>query len=119
MHNNALASIMQKAGCRIYVDECYKTHRLFSGSDQYIFTLCLFLSGGIQSVYWVQSVLIQLSVSCHMARREHSSKHSVVNIAALLRAPATAVALKVGETWMFESSISDNHAFKQSPHLIK
>lgn len=68
MHNHALASIMQNAGCRMYVDECDKTHQLCSGSDQCIFPLYLFLSGGIQSLYWVQSVLIQLSVSCHTAR---------------------------------------------------
>lgn len=37
MHNNALASIMQNAGCRMYVDECDKTHQLCSGPDRCIF----------------------------------------------------------------------------------
>lgn len=68
MQNNALASIMQNAGCRMYVDERDKTYQLCSGSDWCILPLGPFVSGGIRSVYWVQSVLIQLSVSCHTAR---------------------------------------------------
>lgn len=61
MQNNALASIMQNASCRMYVDERDKTHQLcISSSDRCIFPPALFVSDGIRLVYcMVQHVLIQ------------------------------------------------------------
>jgi len=90
MQNNALASIMQNASCRMYVDERDKTHQLCIVSDRCIFPPALFVSDGIQSVCWAQRVLIQLTVLCHTARGKHSFKCSVLNIAGFLCAPAAA-----------------------------
>lgn len=100
---------------RMYVDERDKTHQLCIGSDRCIFPPALFVSDGIQLVYWVQRVLIQLTVLHHTARWKYSFKCSVLNIAAFPCVPAGA-AFKVESLECLKASISDNHAFK---HLIK
>lgn len=57
MQNNALASIMQNASCRMYVDERDKTHQLCSASDRCISPPALFVSGEIQSVQCFDSIV--------------------------------------------------------------